>query len=295
LKSEVSVLCTRVRMEEKRLIAALATAGVVAQPLPPSDTPLPIEPLAIDVASGAPSDYARVLIDRHADRTSAAYLAPYWRATSRAVVDGGQAASLDRLALARLLAESGLPRPQSALVLSESSGLQAMATFENCATLLPLAPGSPELPLPDREIAEAVLEHREILGHATDAVSVVQEGIAREGNRIVVTVVDGTAIATAGVCAECERAQSLDLAARTATFLGARLLGVTIAAINGRLVVWDVNPVPEYRNATPIGDVSVEDAIVALVHRIDSLATMTMPTLAHLHNPGATGNVSLSA
>lgn len=294
MKSEVSVLCTRVRMEEKRLIAALAAANVSAQPVPPSDTPLPIEPLAINLAGGDSSDSGRIVIDRHADRTSAAYLAPYWRATAKAVIDGGQAASLDRLALARLLAESGLPRPQTALVLSEDSGLQAVEAFGNCATLLPLAPGSPELPLQDREIAEAVLEHREILGHATDAVSVIQAGIAKIGNRLVITVVDGVAVAASQLCPDCDRTESLRLAAETAQFLGARLLGVTIASINGRLVVWDVDPVPEFRDASPIGDQTVEEAIVALVQRVDQLAGMTVPTALHLAQIGG-ADVVLSA
>lgn len=260
------VLCTRVRLEEKRLIDALGSLSVNVKSLPPSDSPLPIQPLSASAVSGESTvETLRVVIDRLQDRLTASVWLPYWRTPGREMIDAGVAATLDRLAIARLLAEAGLPRPETALVISQSSGLNAIELFEGRGTLLPLRSGSSELPLLDREIAEAVLEHREVLGQTVDTISIMQQGVTTTGNRTVVIVVDGQAIAVEGNCGEIWSVQRIaGLAEEAARLLGARLIGVTIAEIDGRLVIWDFDPVPSWRDSTPIGDQSVEQATAQL-------------------------------
>ena len=264
------MLCTRVRLEEKRMIAALGLLGVEVKPFPPSDAPLPIQPLSAAAGSGdVAAECVRVVIDRLRERTTASVWLPYWRHSGREMIDGGFAATHDRLAIARLLAEAGLPRPESALVISEACGLNAVDLFEGTATLLPLQTGSRELPLHDRESAEAILEHRGVLGEAPDAISLIQQGVATNGNRVTVTTVDGIAIAAEGVFADgSPLAHCTRLAEETAHALGAYLLGVSVAEIDGRLVVWDVDPVPGFRAAVPVGGVSVESALAELTARL---------------------------
>ena len=122
MASVAGVLCTRVRMEEKRLIAALGSLGVDVRPLPPSDAPLPIQPLSAQTGGAeADGDRVAVVIDRLQERTTASVWLPYWRQPGREMIDAGVAATLDRLSIARLLAEAGLPRPETALVISEAS------------------------------------------------------------------------------------------------------------------------------------------------------------------------------
>jgi [lysine-biosynthesis-protein LysW]--L-2-aminoadipate ligase len=256
-------------MEEKRMISALSSLGVDVKPFPPSDAPLPIQPLSAQTVSGEAADECiRVVIDRLQERMTAAVWLPYWRQAGRELIDGGVAATLDRLAIARLLAEAGLPRPETALVISESSGLNAIDLFEGVGTLLPLRTGTKELALRDRESAEAVLEHRNVLGDAPDAISLMQQGVATAANRLLITTVDGEAVAATGAGVAMSATQAAHLAEATARLLGARLLGVVIAEIDGRLVVWDVDPVPEFRDAQPLGGQSVEAALARLVVRL---------------------------
>ena len=268
--SVAGVLCTRVRLEEKRMISALGSLGVEVKPFPPSDAPLPIQPLSAQAVGGeGAGEVVRVVIDRLRERATAAVWLPYWRQPGREMIDGGVTSTLDRLSIARILAEAGLPRPETALVISESSGLNAIELFEGTGTLLPLATGEKELPLIDRESAEAVLEHRNVLGEAPDAISLMQQGVALMSNRALVTTVDGAAIAVeGGLAAGADIGRVAALAGETARLLGARLLGVTVAEIDGRLVVWDVNPVPDFRQAKPIGTDSVEAALAALTVRL---------------------------
>lgn len=293
--SVVGVLCTRVRLEEKRLISALGLLGVDVKPLPPSDAPLPIQPLTTMAVSG---DFTgsgiAVVVDRLQNRTTAAVWLPYWQRAGCAVIGAGVAATLDRLAIARLLAEAGFPRPETALVISETSGLNAIDLFEGTGTLLPLETGKPELPLADREIAEAVLEHREVLGDAPQAIALLQQGLAAAGNRLELIVAGGKTIAVCGEIA-AELTEASMLAERVANLLDARLIGVTLTVIDGRLVIWDITPVPEFRSCQPVGDITVEQAIAAMALDLTRDADATHMPIAALIHEEVGGHVVLSA
>ena len=175
------MLCTRVRLEEKRMIAALGSLGVEVKPFPPSDAPLPIQPL-----SAAARERRRrrrlafgVVIDRLRERTTASVWLPYWRHPGREMIDGGVAATHDRLAIARLLAEAGLPRPETALVISEACGLNAVDLFEGTGTLLPLQTGARELPLArSGERRGRSWSIAACLARRRTAISLMQQGVA---------------------------------------------------------------------------------------------------------------------
>jgi hypothetical protein len=241
----VSVLCARVKVEEKWLIQTLAGAGVPARPLPPTYAPLPIGlvpsgPLAAGVVSGDAAEISGSIIDRCTDRTVAAAILPFYRANGSTVIDGGLAATGNRLAIASALASAGIPRPATLLATSEDTGLAAVDALGYPATLMPLDPGEFEIPFCDREIAEAVLEHRAVLGASASAVSLIQAG-ACAVTRVNVLVIGGRAVTTA------DRAVVM-LAEETASALGASILGVSIADTDNGLVVWDVTAVPMFRD-----------------------------------------------
>jgi len=271
--AEVSVLCARVRVEEKRLIAALEQIGVEGRMLPPMDSPLPLGPRSVETGCGALGQQG-IVIDRLIDRSAAAVLVPLWRAFGSTIVGSGAATTLDRLAIARLLSNAGLPRPETALILSEAAGLEAIERFGGQATLLPLRDGSRELPLHDRQIAEAVLEHREVLGETGDSIALMQRGVVSIANRVEVVVVDGRAVGMNGALAAGPVDEALRLAEATARLLEATLIGVTVAVTGDRLVIWDIESVPQFRAATAIGDGNVAEAIADLVLRLGGMAEM---------------------
>ena len=263
----VSVLCARVKVEEKWLIQALAAAGVPARPLPPTGAPLPIGPgpvpsgpLAADAVSGVAAELFEatgVIVDRCTDRTVAAAVIPALRAMGQRVIDAGLAATGDRLAIASALVSAGIPRPATLLATSEDAGLAAVAQLGFPATLLPLDPGEPEIPFCDRDIAEAVLEHRAVLGSGASTVSLVQGG-ACAGSRVDVLVVDGRAITAAD-------AESATLAEMAAGALGASVIGVSLARTERGLVVWDVSAVPAFREQITVHGPAIAAALLNLI------------------------------
>ncbi|MGH2561093.1 MAG: hypothetical protein ACRDJH_18660 [Thermomicrobiales bacterium] len=267
----VSVLCTRVRMEEKQILAALAAAGVPALPLHPSRLPLPVGPVPPGPSASAADGVvveAGVIVDRCQDRAVAAAVLPALRSVGVTVLDAGVAATGNRLAIASTLAAAAVPRPKTVLACSEESALAALDDIGYPATLLPLAPGSSEFALLDRDIAEAILEHRGVLGAKHDVVMLVQSGMPLLEERVTVLVVDGHAVGMTGAVKHASYpSRFAGIAIAAASVLGAAIAGVEIALTAAGPVVWDVLPAPDFRNAVPYGHVSVAEAIAASAAR----------------------------
>jgi glutathione synthase/RimK-type ligase-like ATP-grasp enzyme len=271
MATAVGVLSARMRVEEKQMLQALAEAGVPARLLPPTDSPLPIGPVPTrpSVAHAADGDAtARVIVDRCQNRTVAAPVLRLRRAMGAIVLDAGLAATGTRADVASALVAAGVPRPATMLVASESAGLAALETVGYPATYLPLTPSSSEIALLDRDTAEAVFEHRGTLGGSSAAMGILQAGASLDRGRVSVIVVDGCAVAMhdpSGLARYATR--FIGVAEAAANAVGASIVGIDLIATPSGPVVWDVNPVADFRDATPLGTFSVAAAIADLAAR----------------------------
>jgi len=273
----VGVLCARARVEEKSLMAALAAAGIVSAIFPPVDEPLPVGPLAI-APSGNPFPVPRLVIDRHQDRQIARAVLASCRALGVPALSAGVAATGDRLDVASALAAHGLPRPHSSLCTSEEAALKAVRFSGLPATLMPLDLKSGGIALLDQDTAEAVLEHRAVLGGSERSLGLIQAGAPMAHQRAEIIVIDGraTALQPDGdlACGPVERR----LAEEAACALRADLIAVTIARIGSEPIVWDVHPAPDFRDAMPIAVLTVAEAVAHAVAQ--RLRTMDAASLA---------------
>ena len=269
----IGVLCARVRVEEKQIIAALAEAGVVAMPVPPASAPVPPGPASARTlgSSHIVADEAltaldcEVLIDRCQNRSVASAMLPVLKARGARVIDAGLAAAGTRLQIATALANAHLPRPATLLACSERAALEAADRLGLPATLLPLTPGAATSSLFDRDTAEAVIEHRVVLGGAPDALALVQAGLPGEHERGLIYVVDDQALAIDAADSFALQPADLALAVHAARALGAAMIGVEVVHTARGPVVWDVQPAGEMRRARQLGATSVAQAIAALV------------------------------
>ena len=159
----VGVLCARGRVEENAIMAALAKAGIVSALFPPADEPLPVGPMSPS-PTGRPFPVPQIVVDRHPTRQIARAVLATCSALGVPALCAGIAATGDRLDVASALAAHGLPRPLTALCTSEDAALEAVAAMGLPATLLPLDLRSAPIALLDQDAAEAVLEHRAVLG-----------------------------------------------------------------------------------------------------------------------------------
>jgi glutathione synthase/RimK-type ligase-like ATP-grasp enzyme len=265
----IGVLCARVRVEEKQVIAALANAGVVALPVPPASAPMPPGPATADLAAlgtHQPADASahhalEIVIDRCQNRHVAAAMLPLLKLGGARVIDAGLAATGTRLEVASALVTAGVPRPQAFIAMSEAAALDAAARLGYPATLLPQQAGTAATALLDHDTAEAVIEHRVVLGTHGEAIMLLQAG-APNGDRLGRHHVVGDAVvATEGALVD-GRARALAIAAAAA--LGAQAITVDVAEVDGRLVVWDVVAVTDFRAAMPTGERTVGQALAEL-------------------------------
>jgi hypothetical protein len=303
VETAIGVLCTRVRVEEKGIIAALATDGVPAIPFPPSDLvlmPGP-EPSSSSSPPGAvpgPNGTAlHVVIDRCPNRVLAAAVLPIWRSLGIAMLDAGLVASGTRAAVAATLGTAGLPRPETRLVCGADAALATARDLGFPATLLPMTPGDLPVVLWDCDTAEAVTEHRATLGGIHDSVVLLQSGAPAEADRARLLVLDGHVIAAEG--GFCPGTAERKVAEAAALALGASLIGVEIALGENGPLVWDVDPVPDFRGMTPSGEHDTGSLIAAraierLPHRGPPRAVVHLEVAASGRSQGVTDGISVA-
>ena len=270
MASVVGMLCARMRVEEKQVLQALAEAGVPARLLPPADAPLPIGPVppkpsvAQNGAMGGETP-ARVIVDRCQNRSVAASVLPLRRMSGDMVLDAGLAATGTRAVIAAALAGAGVPRPATMLITSETAGMAAIEACGFPATYLPLTPGAAGIVLLDRDTAEAVFEHRETLGGTGATIGILQTGSNVGSRRVSIVVVDGRAVAIDDPSGQAHHvSRFIRIGELAAHVLGASIVGIDLIETPDGPVVWDVNPVPGFRDATPLGTASVAEAIADL-------------------------------
>jgi [lysine-biosynthesis-protein LysW]--L-2-aminoadipate ligase len=255
------VLCERVRVDEKALLAALAAAGAAALPVAPAAAPA-----AVASADRPPPGGAVVAIDRLHDRIAGAATTRLWRARGATLLGAGLAATGDRLAVVQALAAAGLPQPRTLLACSAVAALAALNELGYPSILLPLGFDRAPVALPDRDAAEAVLEHRRVLGTAAAAVVLLRRRGPTAAEAGTAIVVGGRVVAwadTPGWGGPTTRATVLAEAAAAA--LGADAVAVDLAATPEGLAVWDIQPVPDVRAAGPLGCRAAAQALAALV------------------------------
>lgn len=273
----VGVLCARVRVEEKQIITALGDAGAVAMPVPPTSMPLPPCPAPQDIAALGDStgedasDTPSVIIDRATNRQVARPLVRLFRQADVQIIDAGMASQRNRQEVATAWGAASLPRPATLVAFSEATGVQAASHVGFPSTLLPLIPGTASTTLHDADTADAVIEHRVVLGSADEAVVLVQAGAPVADESVRVHLVGGQPIAFDGSL--CDEAVSL--AQRAAGIIEADLVSIEIAVVNGEMVVWDAVPVTDFRKSTLIGEQTMGEAIARL-----ALSRMEEPQLA---------------
>lgn len=266
MSTAIGVLCARVRVEEKQLIAALTEAGVAAMALPPSTVPVTPAPSLHDLAalgatSGNQADIPAVIIDRTVNRAIGRIMNRMLRHAGVRLVDGGISSRRNRLEVATAWKQHGVPCARSLVAFSEESAVEAARTLGYPSTLFPMSTGSAATALPDHDTADAVIEHRVVLGSAEEEIMLLQQGAPHGGDVLRIHVVDGVPVAFEGPVPDDSL---LDLAVRASNALEASVLGIDLARIDGEWLAWDTRPVADFRNSTLLGETTVAHAIAAV-------------------------------
>jgi len=255
----VGVAASRVRFEEKAIMAALERRRV---PFQPFDT----RTLWLDLQGEPRLPYA-VVLNREIAQTRSAYLARLLESFDVPTINPARAVEVcgDKFLTSTRLHRAGLPTPRTALALTTGAAASAMEQLGFPVVVKPLVGswGRMVALVRDREAAAAVLEHREAMPAPQARIVYLQELVDKPGRDIRVIVVGteplGATYRTAGqwrtnaaqgaVSTRCPLTDDLaKLAVAAAEAVGAEVAGVDLLeGRDGELYVLEVNHNVEFR------------------------------------------------
>jgi len=275
----IAILVSRVRVEEKMLLRAFKAAGADAEFVRITEIPFGLG------GNRSLRDYEGVLI-RCIGHLQCLYTARIAESYGLKVINSYRTIHIcgDKLLTSLALAEEGVPVPATAVAFSPQASLGAMRILGFPVVMKPLHGSWGRLlaKLNDPEAAEALLEHKKVLGGYTHSVFYLQEYVAKPGRDIRAFVVGERTVAAVyrysshwitntargARTRPCPVTPEIEGISRAA----ARAVGGGILAVDlletpaGELLVSEVNHTPEFRNSVgPTGvDIAAEMVRYAL-------------------------------
>ena len=273
----IGVVCSRVRVEEKLILAALRERGVDVVRIDPRELPLWV--------GGPGLEGLDAVLLRCVSHTEAFYISRWLAGVGIPTVNRHSVVATcgDKFLTSMALAEAGLLQPRTALALSRQAAFQVLEGMGYPAVLKPVVGSWGRLValLSDRNAAEGVIEHKLTLGSYQHSALYLQEYVEKPGRDIRALVAGHrllyavyresdhwiTNTARGGRTQPCPVTPELSrLAVGAAQAVGGGLLAVDLLeAADGRLLVNEVNHTPEFHGAMEAVDVDVPGAIADYV------------------------------
>jgi [lysine-biosynthesis-protein LysW]--L-2-aminoadipate ligase len=278
----VGLLCSRVRVEEKLLRDALVHRGIEVEIVDDRELTFPL---------ARPVRRWDVVLERSLSQTrglAALRVLESWgvMTVNRHAVAAVCASKLDTSAL---LEAAGLPTPSTAVALSPETALRAAEDLGYPVVLKPVTGSWGRLlaRINDRDAAEALFEHKAMLGGPEHSVFYLQRHIDKPGRDIRAFVV-GDAVVCA-IYRESEhwvtntargartRNCTVDgalrrLALRAAAAVGGGVLAIDLLEDGDRLLVSEVNATMEFRNSIDVTGVDIPGHVADHVRDIAQVA-----------------------
>ena len=271
---KIAVLCSRIRVEEKLIFAEFEKRGIAFERLNDQE-------LVFDLNNGHyPYD---VVLERSIEHNSALYTLKILDDAGVPTVNTYQVADTcgDKFKTTQALIKAGVPTPRTRLAFTPEAAVQAIEELGYPAVLKPCIGSWGRLiaKVNDREAAEAILEHKAILGSYHHSVFYIQEYIPKRADRDIRAFVVGgecigaiyrssehwiTNTARGGKATNCPVTSALaDICVGAAAAVGGGVVAIDVLEDNhGRLLVNEVNYTMEFRNSIDTTGVNIPGLIV---------------------------------
>jgi [lysine-biosynthesis-protein LysW]--L-2-aminoadipate ligase len=278
--AKIGVLCSRVRIEEKMLFAALRERGVDYERVDPRG-------VALDLHGNGWDAYDAVLV-RCLSHSRAYYLTRWLGDLGVPTVSPHRVVATcgDKMLTSAALQADGLPIPHTVIAFTPETALKAIEEMGYPVVLKPLLGSWGRLlaRVNDRDAAEAILEHKTTLGGYLHGVFYIQEYVDKPGRDIRTLVVGDEVvygvyrrsdhwITNTARGGEAEPG-ALSPEITALSLAAARAVGGGIVAVDlletadGRLLINEVNHTPEFHGAIQATDADVAGKIVDYTLRI---------------------------
>jgi [lysine-biosynthesis-protein LysW]---L-2-aminoadipate ligase len=222
-----------------------------------------------------------VVLDRCLSTSRSLYVTRFCEAYGIPVVNGPDTAETcaDKVKNSLALASAGVPTPDTDVAFTTEAALESIEAFGYPCVLKPVMGSWGRLmaKIESRSAAEAILEHKETLGHYEHKVFYIQEFVAKPDRDIRVVAVDGEPIAAMarssdhwltnaakGATTEVFEpdAEALDLVERASDAVGGGLLGIDLMETEEGYTVHEVNHTVEFKALNEVVDVDVPARVV---------------------------------
>ena len=272
---DVGICYSRIRRDEKLLLSELRDRGHDV-------TKVDVRTQRFGVHD-APAAFADVdvVVDRCLATSRSRYLTRFVDAYDVPVVNDPETAAVcaDKAHNSLVLAEAGVPTPATEVAFTKEAALSTIESFGYPCVLKPVVGSWGRLmaKIDSRSAAEAILEHKETLGHYEHKLFYVQEFVEKPGRDIRVVTTDGDPIAGMARSSEhwltnaAQRAETeaieiapdvADLVERASDAVGGGLLGVDLMETGDSYTVHEVNHTVEFKALNEVTDVDVPATVV---------------------------------
>src|ERR1041385_8253612 len=224
-----------------------------------------------------------VLFERSISYSRGLYISRIFEAHGVPVVNSSLVAERcgDKYITSQLLAKQGIPTPRVLMAFDEESALRAIEAMGYPCVLKPVVGSWGRLlaKIENREMAEALIEHKAMLG-VNHQVFYVQEYINKPGRDIRAFVVGDECIcaiyrssenwitntARGGVATNCSVTDEIaELCQRAARVIGGGLLALDLFETVNGLTVNEINHTMEFRNSIATTGVNIPQKMVEYV------------------------------
>jgi [lysine-biosynthesis-protein LysW]--L-2-aminoadipate ligase len=257
----VGVLCSRIRVEEKLIFAELEQRGIEYIKINDDE-------MIFDLNEGR-YQYD-VVLERSIHHSRALYALKVLNDVGVPTVNTAEVADVcgDKFKTTQALIKAGVPTPRTRLAFTPESAIQAIEDLGYPAVLKPCIGSWGRLiaKVNDRESAEALLEHKEVLGSYHHSIFYIQEYMQKPAGRDIRAFVVGdecicaiyrtskhwiTNTARGGQASVCEVTPALaDICVGAAHAVGGGVVAIDVfETLDGRLLVNEVNYTMEFRNS----------------------------------------------
>jgi [lysine-biosynthesis-protein LysW]---L-2-aminoadipate ligase len=269
----VGVLLSRVRVEEKLLLEELERRGVATKVIDDRELVLALEKkpeLGVDV-----------VLERCIQHSRALYALSVLETWGIPTVNTFEVADVcgNKLLTTMRLIRDGVPSPRTRLAFTPEAALAAVEELGYPAVLKPLVGSWGRLlsKVNDRDAAESILEHKDVLGTYIHSIYYIQEYVSKPGRDIRAFVVGDETIgaiyrysdhwitntARGGKATKCEVTPELDdLCVRAAKAVGGGVVAIDVFEGQEGLLVNEVNYTMEFRNSIDTTGVNIPGRVV---------------------------------
>jgi [lysine-biosynthesis-protein LysW]--L-2-aminoadipate ligase len=271
----IGVLYSRVRVEEKWIFASLERRGLDYERLDDRQ-------VHFNLDDPEPWLQYDAILERSISYTNGLYACRIFNIWGIPTVNTAAVAEAcgDKLITTTLLARAGVPQPHSRVAFTPESALETIEAMGYPVVLKPVIGSWGRLlaKVNDRDSAEAILEHKAVLGSVQHSVFYIQEYIKKPGRDIRAVVVGDKVItaiyrksahwitntARGGEGELCPVTPELEeVSLKAAQAVGGGVLAVDVIEDPERgMLVNEVNHTMEFHTVQPLSGIDIGDTIV---------------------------------